>query len=583
MTDQSSAAADNGASSSAWRYGAAGFGVCSGLVLLHTREFVAPSTSSPTGFAIGTVLMLAVAVLILWFWPRKPILPAASARRSPVGALILLLLTVGLLYAAASRLLPHIFAGPIGSAGGDMLLVIDLGVRRLLSGHNPYVTYTVPWKVWLTYGPGLWMPYSIPILLRADERLLTAITQAYVPAAFGLSAMVAAYWRRFLAAGLLLALATEFALDTSLVRFHGLGHTQVYWPLMIVFAVCLATDRSMAAAVALGLLVSARTTMLAIVPLFLLHLSVQRRLRTRILLTLAACALLPFVPFVLLDPAAVWWAMYTSYATVTKSYLWNQTTGPLDTYGLTGVLLRHGEQEYVEAAQLAVLMAFYVMARWALKRGVRPEPLAAAALLLFSMTVFWPVLYLYFDVWLLFAAGFAAVTLSPLLRSKSAPIALAVPAFLSIFVVLVVGAGTPGRRYVIDVGTSAAAPLTGGGFGQDASSRDGDRTFVWVEGTRAVVRLPRAGWGDSELRVVVRPYVPMTGYHQRIIASLNGRPIGTVDLIDDWQEVALHAPAAEWRYGFNLLELYMTYSEHSPPSDSSGRSLSIAVDRIVVD
>ena len=95
MTDQSSEAATNGAFSSAWRYCAAGFGVCSGLVLLHTREFVAPYTSSPTGFAIGTVLMLAVAVLILWFWPREPLLLVASARRSPVGALILLLLTVG--------------------------------------------------------------------------------------------------------------------------------------------------------------------------------------------------------------------------------------------------------------------------------------------------------------------------------------------------------------------------------------------------------------------------------------------------------------------------------------------------------
>ena len=583
MTDQSSAAADNGASSSAWRYGAAGFGVCSGLVLLHTREFVAPYTSSPTGFAIGTVLMLAVAVLILWFWPREPILSVASARRSPVGALVLLLLTICLLYAAASRLLPHIFAGPIGSAGGDMLLLIDQSVRRFLTGNNPYVTYSLPWNVPLSYGPGLWMPYSIPILLRADERLLTAITQTFVPAALGLSAMVAAYWRRFLAGGLLLALATEFAVDTSLVRFHGLGHTQVYWPLLIVFAVCLATERTTAAAVALGLLISSRTTMLAIVPVFLLHLSVQRRLRIRLLLTIAACALGPFVPFVLLDPAAVWGGMYGYYIAVTRSFVWTHTTWALDTYGLTGILLRHGEQDYVQVVQLAVLTAFYVMARWALTRGVRPEPLAAAALLLFSMTGLWPVLYLYFDVWLLFAAGFAAATLGPLLRSKTAPIALVVPAFLSVFVVLVVGAYTPGRRYVIDVGTSAAAPLTGGGFGKDVSSRDGDRTFVWVEGTRAVVRLPRAGWGDGDLRVVARPYVPMAGFHQRIAASLNGRPIGTVDLIDAWQEVTLHAPARDWLYGFNLLELDMSYSEHSPASDVSARSISIAVDRVVVD
>jgi hypothetical protein len=103
-------------------------------------------------------------------------------------------------------------------------------------------------------------------------------------------------------------------------------------------------------------------------------------------------------PFVILDPAAVWRGVYRSYITAVKDYVWTQTTWALDTYGLTAVLLRSGAERYVEIVQAATLLAFYTLARPALRRGVPSKPLMATALLLFSMTTIWPVLYVYFDV-----------------------------------------------------------------------------------------------------------------------------------------------------------------------------------------
>ena len=80
----------------------------------------------------------------------------------------------------------------------------------------------------------------------------------------------------------------------------------------------------------------------------------------------------------------------------------------------------------------------------------------------------------------------------------------------------------PGASYTIDVGTPAAAPLTGGGFGQDAVSMEGARSFVWVEGTAARVRLPRAAWTGATVRVALLGRdEPVDGLRQRVTASVN--------------------------------------------------------------
>src|SRR5207248_11358123 len=57
----------------------------------------------------------------------------------------------------------------------DMLIVIREATRRLLSGHNPYVTYRsydAPWDMAMPYGPALWGPFVIPQLLHVDFRIV---------------------------------------------------------------------------------------------------------------------------------------------------------------------------------------------------------------------------------------------------------------------------------------------------------------------------------------------------------------------------------------------------------------------------
>jgi hypothetical protein len=145
--------------------------------------------------------------------------------------------------------------------------------------------------------------------------------------------------------------------------------------------------------------------------------------------------------------------------------------------------------------------------------------------------------------------------------------------------VLIAGARAPGASPVIDVGTPAAAPLTGAGFGSDEPSYDGDRNFVWVTDTIARVRLPRAGWSGAEIAIDIEPYAPVAGGHQTVAVALNGKSIGTAALSAGWQTIAFHAPRQDWNYGFNLLTLYFGYAL---PEPKTGRNLSVGIDRIAV-
>ena len=66
---------------------------------------------------------------------------------------------------------------------GDMLVVIDDGVRRFLAGMNPYTLYQVPREAPLPYGPWPWLPFALPFALQVDPRVLTLGCHLITPAA----------------------------------------------------------------------------------------------------------------------------------------------------------------------------------------------------------------------------------------------------------------------------------------------------------------------------------------------------------------------------------------------------------------
>jgi hypothetical protein len=527
-------------------------------------------------YALGTALMLVIAGALPFVWPRSVELRSGPLRRAP--AIVAALVGLVLLVTSAFRLLPHVFIGPIDSTRGDMLVIVEHAITLFLDGGHPYAVHHVPWDAPLSYGPPLWMPLIVPYLLRADFRIVTLAAQLVVPGCLFLAAAMRAGQYRIASAAVMLGAGAALAFNPEIARLYPIGHTQMYWPLILVFCGLLAARRWTAAAICLGLLVAARTTMVSLVPVFLLYLFGERALTLRRAAALALAALLPFLPFVIADPGTVWYAMFGVYMKLMKGFVWHSTRWAVDTYGITGRLLELGLERYVEATQIAALLLTYALAWRSMRRGTRPEPWMAIALLVFSMTTLWPVIYLYFDVWIFIACALVAST--QFWSSAEAPAGSGVVrttvllSALSLVVVLSTAAWRPGSAYAIDVGSAAAAGFTGGGFGRDEAVVDEGRTVVWIEGETARIRLPRAGWTGAAIRVAIKPHAPQSGVDQRVAAALNGRPIGSARLQNGWQEVVFESRARDWFYGFNVLDLRFSYA--SPAAD--GRSLGAAID-----
>ena len=490
---------------------------------------------------------------------------------------------IALLYWVSLRMLPAVFAGPLDPNRGDMLVIIEHAIAQFLARGNPYAIHHVPWDAPLSYGPVLWLPFVVPYVLAIDLRIVTLAAQLVVPACLVAAASLRAGRGDMARAAALAGLAAALALNPDVLRFHPIGHTQIYWPLLLVFAASLAGRRWIAAAICLGLLVAARTTMIALVPVFFLYLWTERVLTPRHFLAFALAAALPFVPFVAADPGSVYYAMFGVYLKVMKGFVWYSTTWTQNTYGITGRLLERGLERYVEITQVAALVVTYGLSWRSLRHGGRPEPWMAVALLVFSMTTLWPVGYLYFDVWILLASGLLAYDGFATLTERQVVRRVTAIAAACLALVLTAAAVRPGASYLLDIGAPSTTGYTGGGFGQDLAVDDEGRRVVWIEGETARVRVPRAGWNGATIRIAMRPNPAQagTGLVQRVSAAVNGRALGAATLAGGWQEITFHSRARDWRYGFNVLDLSFTYA--LPGTGADKRPLSAAIDWIRIE
>ena len=547
--------------------------------LAHHR--LADLFGTRNAYTYGSGILLLSAAALVRLWPIASGSQESRPFRAPLYLISGGLVAFGLCFHTASALLGAVFAGPPDVYRADMLPVIEAGAREFLAGRNPYTTYEhIPWRPTLPYGPPLWLPFTLPVFARADVRILTLITYTTVVAIFCLTAAYSAAARRWMASLTVAAGAVFLALHPDIHAFYPIAHTPVYWPLLICFAALLRANRWTAAAAVLGLLVSTRTPMLSLVPVFLMAAYHQRRFTASVLMWFGLAALAPLVPFVVRDASAVRYAMYGSYENTVKKGVW-LTNDIFNTYGSTAWLLERGLNQFVEIAQLASMLVVYAAAWRALAARANPAPWLTLALLVFSLTTLWPVSYLFFDVWVLGISALAVASI-PVRAIRLRPIGYSAVAttVIAAAAVAAAAAAQPGSSYTIDVGTDAAAGFTGGGFGQDVSSTEGVRSFVWIEGTTARVRLPRASWTGTTGRIEVRPHEPVAGLRQRMTAALNGSAIGTSALRSGWQEVSFAAPGRLWNFGFNVLDLHFSYAL---PEPSTTQQLSVAIDRVTID
>jgi len=116
----------------------------------------------PTGQWISTVLSVVVVGTVVF----------AAVKRSQLWWIALASLALGVWWRH------HYFAVfPIDPARADMLPLVRSALQQLFSGHAPYRVYAMPWPLPLTYLPGTFLPYKLPLMLGLDMRWATVLAQ----------------------------------------------------------------------------------------------------------------------------------------------------------------------------------------------------------------------------------------------------------------------------------------------------------------------------------------------------------------------------------------------------------------------
>jgi hypothetical protein len=474
--------------------------------------------------------------------------------------------------------------------GADMLIVIREATRRFLNGHTPYATYRsydAPWEMAMPYGPALWGPFLIPQLLRLDFRIVTIICELFIPVWCGVAAVVESARGRIAAAACWLALLAALVLAFDVQGFTRIGHTPVYWPLLPVFAVLVARRRWIGGAGVLGLLVVARTTMVVLIPVFLMAAwKADRRRFPLVLIVLTITIAAALAPFIVWDYRAIWDGMILSYPRVMKAAVWPvlRRSG-METVGLTEWLLEQHRDGLVVPVQVVVMIGVYAVTWPRIRRGLPPLPWMALALFAFSMTTLYPVHYLYYDVLLLLASAAVVETLETL---DADPARLAVTPWLLSLTALVVLMFATMRTVASPFPSVDAADVTVNrplrtGFAMSES--DGPRHFAWIVGNEATIVLPRSSADAADIILSAQSPFDRTRAPQTVTAILNGKYLAQAPVpAGGMQEIRFVAPRSAWWVGFNQLQLLFssTVSPREIGEGDDSRQLALAFSRIDV-
>jgi hypothetical protein len=575
----------------------------------------------PASYAVVTLAFTALIVAVVATWRTRGADGGRPASFNPLFA-IAAIAAVSMIAVALSRWVRLLAWQPYHA---DMLIVLREATRRFLSGHDPYTTYhayDAPWQMAMPYGPALWAPYLVPQLLRLDFRVVTIVGELFVPAWCGVAAVVEGTRGRSLAAASWLGLLAALLVAFDMLGFTLIGHTPAYWPLFPLLAILVARSASndrdsaaqprwpssrglVAAACVVGLLVLARTTMVAIVPVFLMAVwHRDRNAFAAVAIALAVTIAIGLAPFVLWDPRAIWDSMVASYPRVMKDAVWPELARPgLTTVGITEWLLERHREWLITPVQLVVMTIGYAAAWFAFGRSAEafalhptlssrsatalaertgPLPWMALALLAFSMTTLFPVHYLYYDVLLMLASAAIADTLR---AARVRPLLIPSLASVAILAAVVLAAvrlvASPYPRIAVGAG-SADWPLRAG---FSVVEHAGDQDFTWIVGNEARVILPRSSAAAADIVITGESPFDRGDPPQRMSAILNGTLLTDRSVPVGMQDIRIPAGRSAWWVGFNELRLVFasTVVPHDVGQGNDTRPLALSVHDIRVE
>lgn len=569
-------------------------GLAAGVLVFSWPQLAVLARREAPSFPLLTAIFGLLIVALVVAWPRGLALSLSKGPQGDHGSpparptLHPAVPIAAIVAAIVIALALYRWTREVGWQGhrADMLIVIREATRRFLSGHNPYTTYIsydAPWTMVMPYGPAMWFPFLLPQLLRVDFRVVAIIGELFIPLWCGVAAVVESARGRIAGAASWLAVLAALLVTFDLAKFTLIGHTPVYWPLLPLFAVMAVRRRWSAAACLLGILVVARTTMVTLIPVFVMAVwKADRRRLPMVLAVLTVTIAAALGPFILWDYRAIWDGMVASYPRVMKAAVWESGgRGAIDTVGVTGWLLEQHREWLVVPVQAVVMIGVYALTWIAIRRGAHPFPWMALALLAFSMTTLWPVYYIYYDVLLLLVSGAMVEALEgsrARMAAKSWLLSLAALVVLTAAAIRTVMSPFP---YVAAGEISPGLPLRAG-FAR--SEHDGQRYFSWIVGKEAKIILPRSSATAADIVLTAQSPFDQDDPPQRVTAVLNGRMLEQVAVPAGWQEIRFSSPSSAWWIGFNELQLIFS-STVSPRDVGAGddpRALALGLSRVDV-
>jgi hypothetical protein len=194
---------------------------------------------------------------------------------------------------------------PMGVQIADMLPLIQKAGEVFIQGQNPYQVYSIPYKLPLTFWPGLWLPYLTAVFLDIDLRWIgiaiwIIISTILIFYTIRKSRIQKSPYLLILSSINILLLQISY----QLISFQAYGHTFPLWLWLLIFCILLIEKKFLFSAIFLGIILSSRQTSIIYLPIILFFWYYQTNLITTIkyfLTTLFVFGLI-ILPFIINSP-----------------------------------------------------------------------------------------------------------------------------------------------------------------------------------------------------------------------------------------------------------------------------------------
>jgi hypothetical protein len=334
------------------------------------------------GFAALAIIYLAISLLLVAWKPAedsffnridkwaKALLSTLCRIKRPARitiscAIVLIMTTAGCFLRWA-----HIARTPIKPNIADMLPLINNACNTLASGANPYdKIYLMPWKLPLTFWPGLWMPYLIPYGLGIDLRWIHIGCVVGIASIFGLFIIRSFATSPLKQQSILLpslAGLSLFLFSNELISFAGIAHTPPQWFWVSLLAASILMKRPFLSAIFLGIVLASRQTAVVYAPIMAIYwLRTTCSLRTAATFSIITICtyLLICGPFLILDPYDFIVAPVRHYSWLGK---WDFTRGygsfSAKTIGLTFMLRKTHLEWLLQASTILAITGPLILA-----------------------------------------------------------------------------------------------------------------------------------------------------------------------------------------------------------------------------